>query len=233
MTREPALTTMMGLLEHGTAGAHHAPAHRSAQAAVRVGSRSITYAQLRAQLNSAVLVGIFAPLMDPRQEGVAMRVQLEKAIRFNLLYQDALDQGKDGDPRHARAVRESSEGVMAEYTRAEGLHRTDAHMERLAELHATRLVNLHREDLEREMQPSDDELRAIGRRDPNAGLSDEATYDIARRLWAARRLNDYLIDLRVNKYPVVILDAELRRLYQSDRRRNRRRRPTRVRVPGE
>lgn len=77
-----------------------------------VGSEPVTFSQLNTQLNSTAVVGLSTPALGTPERRTVMLTLLDKAISVNLLYQDALKQGKNKDPEFQKQLRSFTEGVL-------------------------------------------------------------------------------------------------------------------------
>ncbi len=78
-----------------------------------VAGKAITFAQLNTQLNSSAVVGLSTPALGTPERGKVMFKLLENTISHNLLYLDAIKQGRLGDTEYKRELRIFSDGLLA------------------------------------------------------------------------------------------------------------------------
>ena len=90
-------------------------------AVASVGGETIRFTQLNTLLNSAPVVGLSIPALGSPQRNQVMVGLLDKAISANLLYLDAIDQGKDKDPQYLKELQAFSDGILGGLYRAKYL----------------------------------------------------------------------------------------------------------------
>lgn len=89
-----------------------------ADAVATVGDEVIRFSQLNTLLNSAPVVGLSIPALGTPERNQVMVGLLDKAISANLLYLDAVKQGKDGDPQYQQELQALSDGIIGGLYRA-------------------------------------------------------------------------------------------------------------------
>jgi parvulin-like peptidyl-prolyl isomerase len=94
------------------AEASKAPETPSSDTLALVGDQPITYSQLSTQLNSSAVVGLSTPALGTPERRTVLLTLLDKAISVNLLYLDAIDQGKQADPQYQRELQTFSDGLL-------------------------------------------------------------------------------------------------------------------------
>lgn len=77
-----------------------------------VGDQAITYSQLTIQLNSSAVVGLSTPALGTPERRTVLLTLLDKAISVNLLYLDAIEQGKQEDPQFKQEIQTFSDGLL-------------------------------------------------------------------------------------------------------------------------
>jgi len=92
-----------------------------ADAVAAVGDEVIRFSQLNTLLNSSPVVGLSIPALGTPERNEVMVGLLDKAISANLLYLDALKQGKDRDPQYQQEMRAFSDGIIGGLYRAKYL----------------------------------------------------------------------------------------------------------------
>ncbi len=83
-----------------------------------VGDEVIRFSQLNTLLNSAPVVGLSIPALGTPDRNQVMVGLLDKAISANLLYLDAVKQGKDRDPDYQQELQAFSDGIIGGLYRA-------------------------------------------------------------------------------------------------------------------
>jgi len=89
-----------------------------ADAVATVGDEVIRFSQLNTLLNSSPVVGLSIPALGTPERNQVMVGLLDKAISANLLYLDAVKQGKDRSPKYQEELRTFSDGIIAGLYRA-------------------------------------------------------------------------------------------------------------------
>ncbi len=107
-----AMITAVALAPLGAAAAE-LPEGAPADTIARVGDEVIRFSQLNTLLNSAPVVGLSIPALGTPERNQVMVGLLDKAISANLLYLDALKQGKDQDPTYRTDLQAFSDGIIA------------------------------------------------------------------------------------------------------------------------
>lgn len=109
------LTTLLAALTlPGWAQSEDVPAGQPADTIARVGNdRYIRFFELNTILNSSPIVGLSIPALGTPERNEVMVTLLDKAVSSNLLYLDAVKQGKDQDPRYQRDMKEFSDAILA------------------------------------------------------------------------------------------------------------------------
>jgi hypothetical protein len=87
-------------------------------AVARVGDQVIRFSQLNTLLNSAPVVGLSIPALGTPERNQVMIGLLDKAISANLLYLDAIKQGRDRDPQYQQELQAFSDGIIGGLYRA-------------------------------------------------------------------------------------------------------------------
>ena len=87
-------------------------------AVARVGDQVIRFSQLNTLLNSAPVVGLSIPALGTPERNQVMVGLLDKAISANLLYLDAIKQGRDRDPQYQQELQAFSDGIIGGLYRA-------------------------------------------------------------------------------------------------------------------
>lgn len=77
-----------------------------------VGDEVIRFSQLNTTLNSAPVVGLSIPALGTPERNQVMVGLLDKAISANLLYLDAVKQGKDRSPEYQQELQAFSDGII-------------------------------------------------------------------------------------------------------------------------
>jgi parvulin-like peptidyl-prolyl isomerase len=90
-------------------------------AVASVGDETIRFTQLNTLLNSAPVVGLSIPALGTSERHQVVVGLLDKAISANLLYLDAIAQGKDQDPQYREELQAFSDGVVGGLYRAKYL----------------------------------------------------------------------------------------------------------------
>ena len=85
----------------------------SSDVIAKVGDQAITFNQINTMLNSSAVVGVSIPAIGTPERDTARIVVLDKMISANLLYLDALKQGRDEDTTYQRELRDFSNGILA------------------------------------------------------------------------------------------------------------------------
>ena len=132
-------------------------------------------AELREQLRSGADIKVFATNIypegdDERKEDVPVASYGGQNITWGEVSERMIAAGKgavardptamESDARLQYLQNEIDTRLLAQKAKAEGLEQDDAYLARYNEYAKTRLINLHRANLAREMEPSDDELEA-------------------------------------------------------------------------
>ena len=78
----------------------------------------IRFSQLNTLLNSAPVVGLSIPALGTPERNLVMVGLLDKAISANLLYLDAIKQGRDRDPQYQQELQAFSDGIIGGLYRA-------------------------------------------------------------------------------------------------------------------
>ncbi len=89
-----------------------------ADAVAAVGDEVIRFSQLNTLLNSSPVVGLSIPALGTPERNQVMVGLLDKAITANLLYLDAVKQGKDQSPEYQEELRAFSDGIIGGLYRA-------------------------------------------------------------------------------------------------------------------
>ncbi len=79
----------------------------------KVGDQPISFNQINTMLNSSAVVGLSVPALGTPERDTARIMVLDKLISANLIYLDALKQGRDADPTYQRELSEFSSGMLA------------------------------------------------------------------------------------------------------------------------
>ena len=87
-------------------------------AVASVGDQVVRFSQLNTLLNSAPVVGLSIPALGTPERNQVMVGLLDKAISANLLYLDAVKQGKDRDPQYQQELQAFSDGIIGGLYRA-------------------------------------------------------------------------------------------------------------------
>jgi hypothetical protein len=101
-----------------TASAAETPETVPEGVVARVGDELIHFAQLNTLLNSAPVVGLSIPALGTPERNQVMVGLLDKAVSANLLYLDAIRQGKDKDPGFQEELKAFSDGIIGGLYRA-------------------------------------------------------------------------------------------------------------------
>ena len=104
-----------------TATAVAVPEGLPQDAVASVGDQVIRFSQLNTLLNSAPVVGLSIPALGTPERNQVMVGLLDKAISANLLYLDAVRQGKDQDPAYRQELQAFSNGIIGGLYRAKYL----------------------------------------------------------------------------------------------------------------
>jgi len=83
-----------------------------------VGDEVIRFSQLNTLLNSSPVVGLSIPALGTPERNQVMVGLLDKAISANLLYLDAVKQGRDLDPQYQQELQAFSDGIIGGLYRA-------------------------------------------------------------------------------------------------------------------
>lgn len=115
-----ALLAVIATLSFGTAAAlaTQPPADASPDIVARVGEEPIHFSQLNTLLNSAPVVGLSIPALGTPERNEVMLALLDKAISANLLYLDAIKQGRDQDPEYQKELKAFADGILGGLYRA-------------------------------------------------------------------------------------------------------------------
>ena len=87
-------------------------------AVASVGDQVVRFSQLNTLLNSAPVVGLSIPALGTPERNQVMVGLLDKAISANLLYLDAVKQGKDRDSQYQQELQAFSDGIIGGLYRA-------------------------------------------------------------------------------------------------------------------
>jgi parvulin-like peptidyl-prolyl isomerase len=87
-------------------------------AVASVGDQTIRFSQLNTLLNSAPVVGLSLPALGTPQRNQVVVGLLDKAISANLLYLDAIKQGRDQDPQYRKELQVFSDAILGGLYRA-------------------------------------------------------------------------------------------------------------------
>ncbi|MDJ0807112.1 MAG: peptidyl-prolyl cis-trans isomerase [Gammaproteobacteria bacterium] len=95
------------------AGAVPVPAGLPSDTLALVVDKPITFSQLNTQLNSSAVVGLSTPALGSSQRGTVLLTLLDKAISLNLMYLDAIKQGRHQELDYQRELKTFSAGLLA------------------------------------------------------------------------------------------------------------------------
>jgi parvulin-like peptidyl-prolyl isomerase len=87
-------------------------------AVASVGDQTIRFSQLNTLLNSSPVVGLSIPALGTPERNQVIVGLLDKAISANLLYLDAIKQGRDRDPQYQQELQAFSDGIIGGLYRA-------------------------------------------------------------------------------------------------------------------
>lgn len=79
----------------------------------RVGDQVITFSEINTMMNSSAIVGLSMPELGTPERDTVRLTLLDKHISANLLYLDALKQGKDRDPAYLQELETFSNSILA------------------------------------------------------------------------------------------------------------------------
>jgi len=110
-------------LSFGTAAAlaTQPPAEEPPDTVASVGGELIRFSQLNTLLNSAPVVGLSIPALGTPERNEVILALLDKAISANLLYLDAIKQGRDRDPGYQGELKTFADGILSGLYRARNL----------------------------------------------------------------------------------------------------------------
>lgn len=112
-TEEPQAVSMAGTESAVSDSANNVARKDPDDLIARVGDQTIAFSEINTMMNSSAIVGLSMPELGTPERDTVRLTLLDKHISANLLYLDALEQGKDRDPAYQQELATFSNSILA------------------------------------------------------------------------------------------------------------------------